>query len=169
MSLAIASQIIGFISFAVTLATLLGVYRDLISTMRTANTTIPLMLGNLRQELEEERALLRYRCLEGDRYDIFPSLRRRTRKQKEVCKLLQSTVDKLWQEFRNLERPFLIRNPARAEEVHKGDYWGASDLDEKARGRPDRVKDRWDDAEAGLPSDPQQRYYRTDLAHRFIW
>ncbi|OCT45313.1 hypothetical protein CLCR_11224 [Cladophialophora carrionii] len=133
--------------------------------MRTANTTSPLMLGNLRQELEEERALLRYRYLEGDQYHVFPSLRRRTRKQKEVSKLLQSTVDRVWQEFRNLECPFLIRNSVRAEEVHRG----ASDLDEKDRGRPERMKHKLEDVEAGLSSDPQRRYYWTHLAHRFIW
>jgi hypothetical protein len=137
--------------------------------MRRANTMIPLMLGNLRQEIEEERALLRLRCREGDRYDVFPSLRKRTRKQNQVALLLQSTIDKIWQEFRNVERPFLIKNPIRAEQVQKGDYWGDSDLDEKPRARPDRVKDRVDMAEAGLPSDQQQRYYRTDLTHRFIW
>ncbi len=137
--------------------------------MRNAGTTIPLMLGNLRQELEEERALLRHRCREGDRYDVFPSLRKRTRKQRAVSLLLQSTIDKIWQEFRNVERPFLIKSPIRAEQVAKGDYWGESDLDEKARGRPDKAKDRMDEVEAGLQSDPQQRYYRTDMAHRFIW
>ena len=83
--------------------------------------------------------------------------------------LLQSTIEKIWQEFRNVERPFLIKNPIRAEQVQKGDYWGESDLDEKARSKATGAKDRVNMAEAGLPSDPQLRYYRTDLAHRFIW
>jgi len=74
--------------------------------MRKAKTTIPLQLGNLRQEIEEERALLRYRCRENDRYDVFPSLRKRTRKQRAVVQLLQSTIEKMWQEFKNVERPF---------------------------------------------------------------
>ena len=132
--------------------------------MRTADQNIPLMLGNLRQELEEERALLRYRCREGDPYGVFPSLRRRKRKQKEVALLLQSTIDKTWQQFKNVERPFLIKNPMRAEQVKKGDYWGDSDMDEKPGATPDR-----DDVEAGMSSNPNQRYYRTDIAHRFIW
>ena len=137
--------------------------------MRTADQTIPLMLGNLRQELEEERALLRYRCLDGDRYDVFPSLRKRSRKQMQVSSLLRSTIDKIWQEFRNLERPFLIKDPVRAEKVLKGDYWGESDLDEKVRGRSDKPRDQMDTVEAGLQADPQQRYYRTDMAHRYMW
>ena len=147
-----------------------GVYRDLISTVRTAGTAIPLVLGNLRQELEEERALLRMRCREGDRYEVFPSLRKRTRKQKEVAQLIQSTVEKIWQEFRNVERPFLIKNPVRAEQVAKGDYWGESDVEEKPRAKSRKKKqDQVDLAEAGLSNDVQQRYYRTDFAHRFIW
>ncbi|KIW33450.1 uncharacterized protein PV07_00302 [Cladophialophora immunda] len=139
--------------------------------MRKADTAIPLMLGNLRQELEEERALLRYRCREGDPYGVFPSLRKRTRKQREVAQLLQSSIDKIWQQFKNIERPFLIRNPLRAEQVQKGDYWGESDIEEKPRARPDktRTRDRVDLAEAGFAPDQQPRYYRTDLAHRFIW
>lgn len=137
--------------------------------MRKAGTTIPLQLGNLRQEIEEERALLRYRCREGDRYNVFPSLRKRTRKQREVAQLLQSTIEKVWVDFKNVERPFLIKNPVRAEQVQRGDYWGESDVDEKPRAKPTQTRDRMDMAEAGLPSDPQQRYYRTDLAHRFIW
>ncbi|OAP62807.1 hypothetical protein AYL99_02034 [Fonsecaea erecta] len=171
MSIALASQVIGFISFSITLATLLGVYRDLISTMRKADTAIPLMLGNLRQELEEERALLRYRCREGDPYGVFPSLRKRTRKQREVSQLLQTSIEKIWQQFKNIERPFLIANSLRAEQVRKGDYWGESDIEEKPRARPDktRTRDRMDLAEAGFASDQQPRYYRTDLTHRFIW
>ncbi|OAG42838.1 hypothetical protein AYO21_02789 [Fonsecaea monophora] len=171
MSIALASQIIGFISFAITLATLLGVYRDLISTIRKADTAIPLMLGNLRQEIEEERALLRYRCREGDQYGVFPSLRKRTRKQREVAQLLQSSIDKIWQQFKNIERPFLIGNPLRAEQVQKGDYWGESDVEEKPRARPDKTKTRgrMELAEAGFAPEHQPHYYQTDLAHRFIW
>ena len=44
-----------------------------------------------------------------------------------------------------MERPFLIKNPMRAEEVRKGDYWGESDLDEKPRG-----KNRLKQAEEGV-------------------
>ena len=116
----------------------------------------------------EEKVLLRLRCRQGNRYDVFPALRKRTRKQKEVTLLLQSTIDKTWQEFKNEERPVLIRSPIRAEQVQKGDSWGESDIDEKARGKPGRTRDRVDMAEADLDADEMQRYYRTDYAHRFI-
>jgi hypothetical protein len=135
--------------------------------MRRAGTTIPLKLGNLRQEIEEERALLRYRCREMDQYGVFPSLRKKTRRQREVIHLLQTTVEKMWQEFKNIERPFLIKNPARAEAIQRGDYWGESDLDEKPRARPSRTRDH-SDVEA-VQTVEGQHYYRTDFAHRFIW
>lgn len=142
--------------------------------MRNADSTIPIMLGNLRQEIEAERVLLRYRIREGDRYSVFPNSRRkRKRKQHEVAQLLDTTIRNLWQDFKNIERPFLIKNPFRAEQVQRGDYWGESDVDEKPSAKPTapdekRVRDGLDMAEAGLSSD-QQRYYRTDLVYRFIW
>jgi hypothetical protein len=72
-SLTLASQTIGFISFSITLLTLLGVYRDLLGTLRSAPTHIPLILGNLRQELLAERVYLRQRCAEGrDPFGVFP-------------------------------------------------------------------------------------------------
>ncbi|KAK4935749.1 hypothetical protein LTR10_023249 [Elasticomyces elasticus] len=176
-TLTIASQVIGFISFGITLATLLGVYRDLISTMRNADQMIPIMLGNLREEIEAERALLRYRAQEGDPYAVFPKSKRRrprSRRYRQASHLLENTMNNLWQEFKNVERPFLIKNPVRAEEVRRGDYWGESDVDEKPYAKASRasndkkIKDRMGMAEAGLSSD-EQRYYRTDMVHRFIW
>ena len=151
-----------------------GVYRDLISTMRHADTMIPVQLGNLRQEIEAEKIFLRYRMRENDPYSVFPrAFRKHRRKRQAVSQLLSLTIDSIWQEFKNLERPFLIRNPFRAEEVRKGDYWGESDIDEKPRARPDQTNeqkthDRMGMAEAGLSPD-QERYYRTDLVHRYMW
>ncbi|KAK5044453.1 hypothetical protein LTR84_011267 [Exophiala bonariae] len=191
MSVALASQVIGFISFFITLMTLLGVYRDLISTLRTAPSSIPVALGNLRQEIEAERLFLQYRLQqEADPYSVFPRSRRkhRRRKRREVAQLLSLTISDLWMEFKNLERPFLIRHPRRAEEVQRGDFWGESDLDdhdddERSRAKRGRDRDvekpplnvdekkinnRMGMAEAGLSSD-QTRYYNTDLVHRFIW
>ena len=55
-SLSLAAQIIGFIGFSITLATLLGVYKDFLSTIHLAPRQIPLILGNLRIELVQERA-----------------------------------------------------------------------------------------------------------------
>jgi len=142
--------------------------------MRNADTSIPIMLGNLRQEIEAEKVLLRYRSQEGDRYEVFPKPRRkRNRKRQEASQLLENTLSALWQQFKNVERPFLIKSPVRAEEVQRGDYWGDSDVEEKPVARPSksnerRTEDRMGMAEAGLPSD-EQRYYRTDMTHRFIW
>ena len=86
-----------------------------------------------------------------------------TRTRRAFALLLNATIKDLWVEFRNVERPFLIKNPMRAEEVRKGDYWGESDLDEKPRG-----KNRLKQAEEGIRQAGKQ-YYRTDLAHRWIW
>lgn len=155
--------------------------------MRTAPSSIPVALGNLRQEIEAERLFLQYRLQqEVDPYSVFPKSRRKhgRRKRREVAQLLSLTISDLWIEFKNLERPFLIRNPRRAEEVRSGDFWGESDLDdEKSRARRGRdresekppvgadekkISNRMGMAEAGLSSD-QTRYYNTDLVHRFIW
>lgn len=86
-----------------------------------------------------------------------------TRTRKAFALLLNATIKDLWVEFRNVQRPFLIRNPLRAEEVGKGDYWGKSDLDEKPSG-----KNRLKQAEEGIKQAGKQ-YYRPDLAHRWIW
>ncbi|KEF53364.1 uncharacterized protein A1O9_10339 [Exophiala aquamarina CBS 119918] len=152
-----------------------GVYRGLISTTRTTDSTIPVQLGNLRQEIEAERAFLRYRLREDDLYPVFSkALRKRHRRRRsEVGALLSLIISDLWQEFKDVERPFLIRNPFRAEKVRRGDFWGESDLDEKPVTQGDgkkKVNNRMCTAEAGLYSDQQQqRYYNTDLAHRLTW
>ncbi|KIW90939.1 uncharacterized protein Z519_08722 [Cladophialophora bantiana CBS 173.52] len=91
------------------------------------------------QEVDEERALLRYRWREGDRYAVIPALRRRIRKQREVAQLLQSSIHKIWPQFKNVERSFLMRNPMRAEQVQREDYWGESDIGEKPRARLDNT------------------------------
>ncbi len=145
--------------------------------MRNAPSTIPVMLGNLRQEIEAEKVLLRYRLREGDKYAVFPLRRRRhhrQRKHQEVAQLLEITMQDLWQEFKNVERPFLIKNPVRAEQVERGDYWGESDVAEKPyakRNTPNDdkgTKDRVGVADAGLSSN-RQTHYQTGLVHRFIW
>lgn len=105
-----ASEVIGWISFAITLLTLLGVYRDLISTIRNAPGQIPIQLGNLRQEIEAERMVLRKRCREGDEFRVFGQVgrvrsRSGSRRTMEVVQLLMKTVDKLWGEFKDVERP----------------------------------------------------------------
>ena len=51
--------------------------------------------------------------------------------------LLHRTIKQLWIEFKNLERPFLVADGRRAEKIRKGDYWGDSDVEEKAGARAD--------------------------------
>ncbi|KIW21541.1 hypothetical protein PV08_02121 [Exophiala spinifera] len=142
--------------------------------MRNADTLIPIMLGNLRQEIQAEQALLRQRAREGDPYSVFSNGRRRRsrRKAREVTELLETTLNGMWQQFRNIERPFLIRNPVRAEEVQRGDWWGESDVEEKPYAKPSsnekQTTNRIGMVEAGL-APGTERYYRTDLVHRFIW
>ena len=70
-SLILASEAIGFISFFFTLLTWLGVYISLLKTLRSAPADIPLVLGNMRDELLEERSLLRQRLREGDTWHVF--------------------------------------------------------------------------------------------------
>lgn len=218
-SLIIASEITGFISFAVTLLTLLGVYRDLLSTVRHAPTQIPIMLGNLRQEILAEKAFLQYRIKQGDEYRVFPrklqsiggstglGKGRRGRikggkgmeatvggvSKQGFSKLMEATIKDIWIEFRNVERPFLIRNPMTAERVEKGGLWGEDDVEEdrgekpkgrRKRGRKGDEESFYDekggrerDEDIGQPmrmtkqgiAEVGARYYRTDLAHRWIW
>lgn len=127
------------------------------------------MLGNLRQEIEIERIMIKCRLQQGDPFRVFNI---RNFKSKDYrhrsATLLEATIKELWQEFKNLERPFLIHNAFRAQEVRRGDYWGESDIDEKPSARDRRRKDRPDAGEAGSSPD-QSNYYRTDFAHRFIW
>lgn len=56
--------------------------------------------------------------------------------------LLHRTVKDLWTEFKNLERPFLVASGKRAEEIRKGDYWGESDVEEKAGAKVDGMPSR---------------------------
>ena len=147
-ALTLASQTIGFISFSITLLTLLGVYSSLLSSMRTAPTQIPITLGNLRQEILAERAYLRQRTKEGrDPFCVFPrELGGRLRssssqgggkegkegemgKMPTYARLLSYTIRDLWLEFQRLERPFLVKGAMRAEAIRGGDYWSDKDVD----------------------------------------
>ena len=110
--------------------------------MRNADALLPLMLGDLRQEIHAEQVLLRQRVQDGDNYGIFPQSRRRRsrRKYHEASQLLEKNLNSLWQQFKNVERPFLIRDPVRAERF-KGVIIGASVMS-ITRLTPDRVPTR---------------------------
>ena len=190
-TLAVTSQVIGFVSFGITLLTLLGVYRDLISTLRHAPKQIPLMLGNLRAELEAERVAIRRRLEQGDEFNVFPVPRGRkriadwkTRRQNlqssEAAQILNATINTLWAQFKALEAPFLIASPSRAEHVRRGQVYGLEDIDPAARKRYGYDEEKNDDDPGtptgappdggiGSPADPLNRYYKTDFTHRFIW
>lgn len=119
-----------------------GVYRDLLSTMRKAPTQIPVALGNLRVELMAEREQLRRKirhCHDPHHVQITSKglMTRKGPRSEEVLYLFQRTIKHLWMEFKNLERPFLIESGRRAEMIRKGDYWGESDVEEKAGAKAD--------------------------------
>jgi hypothetical protein len=67
----------------------------------------------------------------------YPIATRRITRSEEVLYLLHQTIKHLWIEFKNLERPFLVASGRRAEKIRKGDYWGESDVEEKAGGNID--------------------------------
>ena len=184
--ISLASIIIGFISFSITLLTLLGVYRDLISTLRSAGKHIPITLANLRQEILFEKAFVSRRVKHGDDFHVFPKKLcyvklpngQWVRTKKASANLLEATIRDLWTEFKMLERPFLIRSDLRAKAVAKGDYWGEEDVQEKPRrglrrGRGRREAKAVTDEEAQEDAEGEigkhQGYYKTDLSHRWIW
>ena len=167
-----------------------GVYRDLISTMRAAPRQIPITLGNIRQELISEREQLRRkirRCTDAHHIQIttgagnvagnFRGSNFKGRgPQEEVLYLLNRTIKDLWNEFKSLERPFLVKNPRRAEAIARGDYWGEGDVDMGEKGERDGGG-RGNSRRATMPADEENlgmgtdgaTYYRTDFGHRFIW
>jgi hypothetical protein len=96
-SLTLTSQILGFISFAITLLTLLGVYSDLISNLRKADVSISIILANLRQEILFEKAFVSRRLRHGDEFGVFPRRLRYLKGQSEKSRrawgtLLQATL-----------------------------------------------------------------------------
>jgi len=190
--LVIASQVTGFISFFFTLLTWLGVYVSLLITLRSAPTQIPLILSNLREEMQEERSMLRQRLKEGDRYHVFRGREmRKVGSSESHIRLLETTLRILWKEFRGLEGRFLV-SPVGGEDVEdgRGDASGSGDsdapgdegrrangYDEKGgkvrnRGRMRRRESHMTSwmgmREAGLSID-RSTYYNTDLRHRILW
>lgn len=156
------SSILGIVSFVLTFFNLIGIYADAVRTLMNAPTEIRDALANLRLELIEER-------------DAYRKYRRRLRKsgagkeksniarggatsKEDVLMIMGDTINDLWGTFKSLERPFLVRNPRRAREIQRGDYWGESDLDEK---------DRHVDEERN--EDNLKTYYQCDFLHRFLW
>ncbi|PSK53830.1 hypothetical protein B9Z65_7636 [Elsinoe australis] len=107
--ISMGSAIIGFISFAFTLATFLRVFWENLATIFKAGRESKNILTTLRVELEEERCSLReikrHQRSRGDQHsqDVFkgPEL------DDEALRSLQDTVRRLTRRFEELERPFL--------------------------------------------------------------
>lgn len=191
----IASEVIGFISFGFTLLTWLGVYISLIKITRSAPTTIPITLSNLRQEIQIERAALRERMKEGDCYSVFPGRQmRRIGKNESHMKLWETTMKLLWRSFRDLEKQFIVNGKGDDADLEgKGSEDEASGsespgenggkyYDEKRgagvpkarearramRRRDSHLRDYMGMRVGGLSVD-RSTYYNTDMTHRFLW
>lgn len=109
----LASVTTGWISFALTILTWLGVYISLLKTFRSAPRAIPISLGNLRQEIQSERSMLRQRLKEGDRYHVFHGRQMKSvGTAKSHIKLVDETLRITWKEFRDLEKRFIVKNGA---------------------------------------------------------
>ncbi|KAF2812996.1 uncharacterized protein BDZ99DRAFT_568261 [Mytilinidion resinicola] len=153
-----ASTVIGFISFAFTLATFLNVFWSNLLTFFSAPTEIHDYLSNLKQGLYEERTHLR-RARRRDRRKSVGSRTRekdagirsftRGHSQDEdvALRVMRETIKHMIRQFRALERPFLRDRAGLARE-------------EKGYADEDEVE--WPD------------YYRTDyrecgFRERFVW
>lgn len=193
--LTVASQTIGFISFGFTLLTWLGVYVSLFKTVRSAPSSIPLVLSNLRQEIQIERSALRERAKDADAYGVFPGRQmRRVGKNESYMKLRLTTVNNLWREFRDLENRFVVDGKgddadlegqgSEAEDSQFSDV-DAKDgnyYDEKRgaaaarvregrramRRRESHLRSRMGMVVGGLSTD-RSMYYNTNMRHRILW
>lgn len=187
----IASLTTGWISFGLTILTWLGVYISLILTIKGAPAQIPLALGNLRQDLQAEKSLLKHRIREGDRFGVFPGRQvRRIGKSESHLWLMEVTLNSTWKEFQALEQRFIVKGDQRGMgEVE--DTWSNMDSessddekekwnDEKGgsrnrvnggrrvRRRESHLKSRMGYWEAGISQD-RQTYYNTNFRHRVLW
>ncbi|KAL9113117.1 MAG: hypothetical protein Q9227_002729 [Pyrenula ochraceoflavens] len=159
--LAAVSSVLGIISFVLTFLNLLGIYATALRTIANAPTEIRDSLSNLRVELLYERDALRRkrRHLRRTHASREPA-EIGTSSKDDVLRILGDTVEDLWGEFKTLERPFLVRDPRRARQIRRGDYWREEDVeDEKGKTVVDSDRDEED----------LKTYYRCDFSHRFLW
>ncbi|KAF2493958.1 hypothetical protein BU16DRAFT_60559 [Lophium mytilinum] len=155
--ISLASSVIGFISFAFTLATFLNVFWSNLFTFFAAPTEIHDYLSNLKQGLYEERTHLR----RARRRERRKSAGSRTREKEAgirsftghsqdedvALRVMREAIKHMIRQFRNLERPFLRDSAGVARE-------------EKGYADEDEVE--WPD------------YYRNDykecgFRERFVW
>ena len=97
--ISLASTIIGFISFAFTVATAVRVFWGNIKTVQAAPVEVPDYLGNLKQVLYEERAHLKAVRRKSRGIEIY---------DEGGFKILADTIKHMIRDFKRLERPFLV-------------------------------------------------------------
>ncbi|WYZ45898.1 hypothetical protein EsH8_IX_000123 [Colletotrichum jinshuiense] len=169
------SFITGILSFGLTILNLIALYANFVATIRSAPSEIRDTLGNLRQQLCEEREALRHQTREIRtksklRQHIIhmsdkvagDEARKALAYAEQTLPLHYLTLRDLWRNFKELERPFLVASGHRAEAIHNGAAWGETDLDEKVRADFERH------GESGSFAD-WSALYKCDFAHRFIW
>ncbi|OHF00511.1 hypothetical protein CORC01_04261 [Colletotrichum orchidophilum] len=169
------SFVTGILSFALTTLNLIALYGSFVATIKSAPNEIRDSLGNLRQQLCEERQALRHQSREirtktklhqrihnlSDRHGSHEA-RTALSYAEQTLPLHYLTLCDLWRTFKELERPFLIASGYRAEAIHNGASWGEADLDEKVRADFEKH------GEQGSFAD-WSAIYKCDFAHRFIW
>ncbi|KAI9751554.1 MAG: hypothetical protein M4579_006009 [Chaenotheca gracillima] len=125
-----ASEVLGYISFVFTLATVIRVFWDSLNTFWGAPVEIPNFLVTVKQELYEEREYLR-RARRRERAELLRSSRSPSRVRGNgggrlartmtgtdggaPVKAMSDSLRRLCREFRELERPFLS-NPDRQQD-----------------------------------------------------
>ncbi|KAK1988842.1 hypothetical protein LZ30DRAFT_776543 [Colletotrichum cereale] len=169
------SFVTGILSFALTILNLLALYGNFVATIQAAPNEIRDSLGNLRQQLCEEREALRHQTKEirskgrlrqriatiSDRLASHEA-RKAFSYAEKTLPLHYVTLQDLWCSFKDIERPFLVASGYRAEAIHNGAAWVEGDLDEKVR------SDFEKHGEAGSFAD-WSALYKCDFVHRFIW
>ncbi|KAF9874675.1 hypothetical protein CkaCkLH20_07812 [Colletotrichum karsti] len=171
------SFVTGILGFALTTLNLIALYANFVATIRSAPHEIRDGLGNLRQQLCEEREALRHQTKEirsksklrqkvmhlgmGDK-NANNEARRALEYAEKTLPLHYLTLRDLWRNFKELERPFLVASGQRAEAIHNGASWGENDLDEKVH------RDFERNGEMASFAD-WTALYKCDFAHRFIW
>ncbi|ORY71490.1 uncharacterized protein BCR38DRAFT_479983 [Pseudomassariella vexata] len=159
--------VLGVFSFVITVLNLLALYANMVATIQAAPRQMRDALGNLRQQICEEREALqhqtshsrhRHRFGYSTAAEILPLAY-----SDQTLALHYMTLRDLWIQFKGLERPFLVASDMRAEAIHRGDLWCEDDFDdEKVRYDIERH------GEAGSFAD-WKSLYRCDFVHRFIW
>lgn len=169
----LASSIIGFVSFAFTVATAVRVFWENLNTIWEAPQEVHEILTNLRIELyEEKRSLRQLRKHNKDFGHRHSDKGRAPLKLDDLTiRSMQESVRHLIRKFRMLEKPFLAENNATGRRRRSsfsspsyGPYASGYGDEKNARGR-DRDRDKDDDDENIDPN----MYCNITLGKRFVW